>query len=89
MDLNVDLGFLKLYNHFLAYEKSNIEEILYKRYRRNQKSLDEILDYLLNNDIEINDIHIQELLNRFLEYVGRLTEADAEILKSNPRLVAQ
>jgi hypothetical protein len=88
MDLNIELKFLKLYNHFLAYEKANIEDILYKKYRRNQKSLDKVLGYLLNNDIEINDIHIQEVLNRFLEYLGRLSEEDGKILQSNSEIVA-
>lgn len=89
MDLNIDLKFLKLYNYFLAYEKANIEEILYKRYRRDQKLLDKVLDYLLSNDIEIDDIHIQELLNKLLEYMGRLSDEDAKIIQSNSEIVAK
>lgn len=89
MDLNTDLRVLKLYNNFLAFKRAEIEDILYKRYRRDQKKLEQVLDYLLNNNIEINDIHIQEVLNKFLEFIGKLSAEDVEIIKNESGIIGQ
>lgn len=87
MNLSSDLEIFKILNIFKDKCYKDIEQVLYYKYKFELNKLNDVIKYLNNSNIKDNDITIQILLNKFLEFKSTLKENEIKVLDNENDLV--